>query len=113
MNKQVTLTDDDGIAVALAVGGLEFIAASPPAEQDEGMCVIQFRLNNGAATHESGPYNTLANWHKNKTLLSMEVKSAGRIKQCRLREFAPGPGTVRIQIYLPDSATRLRNCFGQ
>jgi hypothetical protein len=112
MNKQITLTDDDGIATALPVGALEFIAASPPAEQYEGMCVIQFRLN-GAATHESGTYNTLANWHKNKTLLSMEAKSAGRIKQCRLRESAPGPGAVRIHIYLPDSATRLRNCFGQ
>ena len=112
MNEQITLTDDDGIAVALPVGALEFIAASPPAEQDERTCVIQFRLND-AATHESGPYNTLANWHKNKTLLSMEAKAAGTIKQCRLRECAPGPWAVRGQIYLPDSATRLRNCIGQ
>lgn len=112
MNKQVTLTDDDGMAVGLPVGAVEFIAASPPAEQDEGTCVIQFRLN-GAATHESGPYNTLSNWHENKTLLSMEAKSAGRIKRCRLRECTPGPGAVPIQIYLPDSATRLRNRFGK
>lgn len=110
MDEHITLSGKDGKVLVLPVGTPEKIATPPPAEQDRGQCVIQFRLT-GEAIQEGEPCNTLINWQQKRTLLRVESESMGRVDGCSLRECTSGPAAVRVQIYLPDSALRIRNCF--